>query len=209
MGIKDLFKQLKERRNTEGKEKKPLSIKDIGLPKLIILLVCGVIILMPMNFNLFNKSKKSSSVSTTTSNTSSNGESKTNEEYTKEMENKLKQGLSLVNGVGKVEVMITLKSSKTSVVLKDTPTEENTTKEKDSTGGTRDNTTKKSEEKTVMSTENGSSIPYEIKKYEPEIEGVVVIAKGAKSPSIQNEIVDAVLALFEVPAHKIKVMSMD
>ena len=39
-------------------------------------------------------------------------------------------------------------------------------------------------------------------------EGVVVIAEGAAQKQIEAEINDAVVALFSVPSHKIKVMKM-
>ena len=42
----------------------------------------------------------------------------------------------------------------------------------------------------------------------PEIRGVVVVAKGGGDPVIQRQIQEAVMALFHVEAHKIKVMKM-
>ena len=41
-----------------------------------------------------------------------------------------------------------------------------------------------------------------------EIRGVVVVAKGGGDPVIQRQIQEAVMALFHVEAHKIKVMKM-
>ena len=42
----------------------------------------------------------------------------------------------------------------------------------------------------------------------PEIEGVLVIAQGAGDSAKAAEITEAVMALFGVEAHKIKVMKM-
>ncbi len=42
----------------------------------------------------------------------------------------------------------------------------------------------------------------------PEIRGVVVVAQGGNDPVIVQQIQEAVMALFHVDAHKIKVMKM-
>jgi stage III sporulation protein AG len=43
----------------------------------------------------------------------------------------------------------------------------------------------------------------------PEIEGVAVIAQGGGNSEIKKEIVEAVQVLFDIKAHKIKVMKMN
>lgn len=123
-----------------------------------------------------------------------------------QLENRLEKILSNVEGVGKVQVMITLKSNGERVVEKDTESSESTKEEgagqeKDKS---RDITQK---ETTVMYNQgSGSSEPYVVKELEPEIEGVLVIAQGGDSPAIAKNISEAILALFPVDAHKIKVM---
>ena len=42
----------------------------------------------------------------------------------------------------------------------------------------------------------------------PEIRGVLVIAKGGDDPALVQQIQEAVMALFHVDAHKIKVLKM-
>lgn len=51
--------------------------------------------------------------------------------------------------------------------------------------------------------------PYVSEALEPEIDGVLVIAQGADSQQTISEITQAVMALFGVEAHKIKVMKME
>ena len=55
---------------------------------------------------------------------------------------------------------------------------------------------------------DGSTAPYIVKEKMPEIEGVVVIAEGGGNLLTANNIIDAVMALFDVPIHKIKVLEM-
>ena len=105
--------------------------------------------------------------------------------------------------------MITARSTKEEVVLKDTPYSRSDTTEQDSQGGTRKSTEINSQEGSVLEKqEDGSESPYITKELQPEIEGVVVIAQGADDTKIVAEINEAVEALFSVPSHKIKVMKM-
>lgn len=48
-----------------------------------------------------------------------------------------------------------------------------------------------------------------IKTLPPEIEGVVVVAEGAGSGTVNRTIVEMVQALFGVEAHKVKVVKME
>lgn len=123
------------------------------------------------------------------------------------MEQRLEKILGKIEGVGKVSVMITLKSSGEKIVEKDLESSGNSTEEADSQGGTRKTTDSSKKEETVFySSESGSNEPYVIKEMEPEIEGVLVIAEGGDNPSVEKNISDAILALFSIDAHKIKVM---
>lgn len=188
-------------------EKKKLSLKEIGIPKLIIIFMCGILLIILSFPSLFSGGDKKnntisevSNVPTTTSAAS----------YEEEMEARLKEALMKVEGIGNVEVMITLKSSKESVTLKDTPYSQESLDESDSSGGERKSTTIDNKEETVLQNSGtGGSTPYVIKELEPEIEGVLVIAQGGGSQTIIGEIVGAVEVLFDVPAHKIKVMKMN
>ena len=47
-----------------------------------------------------------------------------------------------------------------------------------------------------------------IEELEPEIQGVVVVAEGGDNPVVVQNITEAVMALFGVEVHKIKVMKM-
>lgn len=211
---KENTKEKKVHRMSGGKWDIGAIIKEIGLPKLVLVMVCGIVIIVLSFLNLFSSSttsKKTSSETDTSTTSSIKSENySTTEEYTASIENRLKQILMQVKDIGEVEVMITLKSSKELVPLKDQPSEEQTTKEQDSAGGSRDSSSVSKQEETVLvESETGGSEPVIVKEIEPEIEGVVIICKGGDSEYVKSEIVDAVLALFDVPAHKIKVMKMN
>ena len=83
------------------------------------------------------------------------------------------------------------------------------THESDSQGGTRIISETDSRENTVYRTEGGASEPYVIKTLSPQIEGVLVVAEGAGSGTVNRTIVETVQALFGVEAHKVKVVRME
>lgn len=123
------------------------------------------------------------------------------------MEEELEETLSLVEGVGSVEVVITLETTGTRTVEKDVPESSSSSSTKGQDGSTQENTQRETQETTVFVTENdGSQSPYIVSETLPEVRGVLVIAEGGKDPVIVEQIQEAVMALFHVEAHKIKVM---
>ena len=123
------------------------------------------------------------------------------------MEEKLASILSRVRGAGKVTVMITLESSSELVLQKDETKNTETIREKDSAGGIRDSSTTDYSSSTVQAGAEGS--PYVIKEINPKVSGVLVLAKGAGSAAVKNEIYEAVEALFNLEVHKIKVLEAE
>lgn len=130
-------------------------------------------------------------------------------EYDTYLEEKLKATLSNMAGVGKVEVMITLKASEELVVEKDEPTSRSNTNEEDAEGGKRIVTQLDSSESTVYRTVGSDSEPYVVKTLSPTVEGVVVVAEGAGTGNINRNITEIVKALFGIEAHKVMVVKMD
>lgn len=178
-------------------------IKDIGMFRLVILVLAGVVLLV---VSLPGEEKQR------TEQAEKYDVCRENEEleyYITNLEQRLEEILQQVQGIGCVEVMITPKSTKEKVALKDNPYNEADIKERDSNGGERESLERTGQEQTVMEQKgNGVEVPYVTKEYQPEIEGVIVIAQGADSQEIVTEINEAIKALFSVPAHKIKVMKM-
>ena len=131
----------------------------------------------------------------------------TMEEYEAVLERRVASALEYVEGVGKTEVMITLKSSSQKVVEKDQTGDSRTTEEKDSAGGTRTENARSSERTSVYTqSTDGTQIPYVSKELTPEVEGVLVIAEGGDNAVVVQNITEAIQALFGIDAHKIKIM---
>jgi stage III sporulation protein AG len=138
------------------------------------------------------------------------GGSATNEEteYVTDLEARLSDILSQMDGVGKVKVMITVSDSGETVVEKDLHTTSTTTTETDGSGAEKTTTQGENISETLFVEENGDSYPYVKKEKLPTISGVVVVAEGAGSPTVVSNISKTVEALFSVEAHKIMVVKM-
>jgi stage III sporulation protein AG len=199
------------------KEKKSLkevfSLKEIGLTRLIMIFIAGILIIL-LSFPGMLKEKKSTEDIVQNNNTAltqndTNTTSYDTNNYIIEMENKLEGILKKVSGIGEVEVMLTVKTSKELVPLKDTPSTQESLNEDDGEGGSRTNSSVQRDETTVMvQNENGETVPYIIQEREPKIEGVLVIAEGGEDVRIKMDIMQTAQVLFNVPAHKVIVMKM-
>lgn len=174
------------------KEKLLDGIQSLGMKKIILLFLLGVCLLL-LSFPSEKKSEKEKQVQT---NTAEDDE----ERYAQKQEKRLTEALRHVEGVGKVRVMITLKASSEAVLNKDSPYEESTGKE--------EKTIKEGEE-TILMEEDGKKVPYVIKKVEPEVEGVIVVAGGGGNEIIRQNIVEAVSVLFHISSYKVKVLKME
>ncbi len=124
--------------------------------------------------------------------------------YAERMEERVEELLSNVEHVGKVKVMITVSSTEEKNVLKDGTEEKKETTETDSAGGSRITYEESNELETVFS----GTEPYLLSENYPQVVGVVVIAEGSGTGSVDYDILNAVQVLFDIPAHKIKIMKM-
>jgi len=195
----------------KDKEKKKIAWKDIGMNKLLIMLAAGVLLVI-VSFVDFSGGSDTEGKTNGQKQPQNTGNSEivvTEATYEELLEERLKNVLGLAKDVGKVEVMITVKASGEKIALVEKNHSSSSSKENDSQGGSRD-TTEESQSELVIYKKNsdGSSVPYIVKETTPEIAGVVVIAEGGKDVVTVSNIIDAVMALFDVPIHKIKVLEM-
>ena len=194
-------------------EKKKISLKEIGMPKLIMMLVAGILLIVLTFPGLIggDKKAKNKNIITDSSNlqNGTNTTSYDSNNYIAELEDRFESILRKVNGIGEVEVMITLKTSGEHIPLKDVPYTQESINEDDGEGGSRTNNRIQKEESTVLVTnKDGNTQPYILQEREPEVEGILVIAEGGDNILVQKDIIEAAEALFNIPMHKVKVMKM-
>lgn len=135
-------------------------------------------------------------------------ENNTMEASKDEIERKLEDILEKIDGAGDVKVMITYQDSGTQVVEKDKNTSENSLEESDSTGGVRSTKEQELQESTVYEEADAGNTPFVSKELLPKVEGILIVASGGDNQKVKQNISEAVLALFQVEAHRIKIVKM-
>lgn len=135
-------------------------------------------------------------------------ENNTMEASKDEIEQKLEDILEKIDGAGEVKVMITYQDSGTQVVEKDKNTSANSVEESDSTGGVRNTKEQQLQESTVYEEADAGNTPFVSKELLPKVEGILIVASGGDNQKVKQNISEAVLALFQVEAHRIKIVKM-
>lgn len=124
------------------------------------------------------------------------------------MEQALADTLAQVDGVGAVRVALTLESTNKKIVEKDVP-DSQSSETRQSGDETSESSSFSRDETTVYERDgSGGEIPFVISEEFPAVRGVLIVAEGGDNPVVVQEIQEAVMALFHVDAHKIKVMKM-
>ncbi|APM38606.1 stage III sporulation protein AG [Clostridium kluyveri] len=190
-----------------------------NITNLAIVFLIGLLIIITINFfsgyskNTYNNlnSNKSSSTDDTKKDTteeSTSTDENSSHDYEESIQKNLKNTLEQIEGVGKVEVMISFESGEEHVPAVNVNDTTNTTEEKDNEGGTR-NTTQKNNGSTVVITNDGSkSEPLIVKTYNPKISGVFVVAEGAENKITELRISKAITDLFGLSEDKVNVYPM-
>ncbi len=133
---------------------------------------------------------------------------KTMQEYEKQYENQLVEIITNMLGVEKVAVKVNLDSTEVIEVEKNRNITQQTTKEKDKQGGTREIEDSKRDEQVVLYQNNGNQYPLILKTIKPKVRGVVIVAEGAENVQVKAMIIEAVQKLLDVPPHEIGILPM-
>ena len=134
-------------------------------------------------------------------------ESSQNNAYIDELENKLEQTISGMEGAGEVLVMITCKDTGEKILDKNQPYESESEKVKED-GKESEHTSIHSDQETVLIDQEGDTTPIVVLEKYPEVEGVVVVCEGGDNSALALRIKEAVQALFNIDAHKIVVCKL-
>lgn len=127
------------------------------------------------------------------------------QDYEAMYENRLKDILEKIVGVGEVEVMVTLESTEEIVVERNVRESQQVTNEKDQNGANRHITDITRDGQVVLPEVSGDQAPIVVKTIKPKIRGVVIVAKGAENLTVKKLITDAVRRGLEVPPHRIAI----
>ncbi|MCF6096684.1 stage III sporulation protein AG [Thermovorax subterraneus] len=126
--------------------------------------------------------------------------------FQSEMEKRLEQILSQIEGAGRVKVMVTLESEGYVEPAFNSIDNKRVTEENDSEGGVRTITEIQANKQIVLLNKGGKEEPLLVKKLEPTVKGVLIVAEGGNSSQIVDRITKATSTLLGIPLYKIKVL---
>lgn len=189
---KEILKQWKEKGSLSGKN------------QLLLIFLTGLLLLVIA----FPTSKKDSETENRTEESSSIKNTQTSlENYEEYLEKRLAKALESVEGVGRTEIVITLKSSGQKIVEKDQSSNRQTDSNTDGDGTSNTSEIRNSDGTSIYERKSdGTETPYVSKELTPEIAGVLVVADGGDNAVVVQKCTEAIRALFGVDAHKIKIM---
>lgn len=157
--------------------------------------VFAFVLIFAIFYGSLNKSKESETKVDTK--TSESTPTNAINDYSMGVEKRLKNVISAIGGVGKVEVFVSLDASPQTVIAEEV--EEKTV----TSGSTTTTTVKKSP---VLVKNGSSSTTIVLNEISPQIIGVVVVAEGAGNAKIKLKILNAIKALYEIDSNRIEII---
>ena len=207
--FRDKLKSLIKKEDKEGNDKKKIE-------NLVFFIVVLIITVVVINI-IWNGDKSTSQKNETTDNTKQLASSSTSTvtatenkvETTQELEEKLKNILSKIQGVGEVEVCINYSESSEVIGMYNENSKTSTTQENDTSGGTRTIEETDTQKEVIYEENDGEKTPITQKVVQPKIEGAIITAKGANDATTKTNIIQAVEAVTGLATHKIQVFEMN
>lgn len=126
-----------------------------------------------------------------------------------EIEAKLENILSKIEGVGDVKVFVNYSESSQIIAMYNEDSKVSNIEENDTSGGTRKTQETDTKKDIVYKEENGEKTPITQKVIQPKIEGAIITAKGASNVNVKTNIIQAVEAVTGLAVHKIQVFEMN
>lgn len=202
-----MFKEkLKEMFKKEGTDSK----KQIENLVVFVIIIIITILVVNMIWSGDKKEEVTNTTYTKLADENNNvNSSNINDSVEYNLEKKLEEILSNVNGAGKVKVLITYSETTQVIPVSNENYKETKTEESDKSGGNRKiNEVDKSTE-IIYQENNGKKEIITQKLVMPKIEGALILATGANNATVKTNIIQAVEALTGLANHKIQVLQLE
>ena len=123
------------------------------------------------------------------------------------VEQELEKILNKIEGVSDVSVLVSFYAGPKYIYAVNYEENFRETEERDRDGGSRDIVEKNNKDQIVLRRgEKGEEIPLIIEEIYPEVQGVLVVARGVEQPVKKSQIVEAVKTILDLPYHKVVVL---
>jgi len=125
------------------------------------------------------------------------------------LERRLAEVLSMVEGAGEVEVMLTFSQSREIVLAHDTTINETSMKEEDSAGGSRESSSLSKDARTILiQSPRGGQEPIILREIVPRVEGVIIVSEGGDNVFVREALIRAATTVLGVDIHRVQVLQM-
>lgn len=183
------------------------------IENLVVFIIIIVITIIAINAIWSDNSKKSNKEENVIDSNKKLATTSTNQQQDQtntmeQLKGNLETILTKINGVGKVNVLVTYTESSQLVAMYNENTKETSTEEKDTQGGTRLTKESDTQKDVIYQEENGEKKPITQKTIMPKIEGAIITAEGANDVNVKTNIIQAVEAVTGLATHKIQVFEM-
>ncbi len=195
----DKFKNMFSKKEANSKKK---------VENIVVFIIILIITIVAINY-IWNGNNKEEKEITPQAENYNDVKKVSSEVKEDDIETKLANILSNINGVGNVKVLLTYSETSTYVPIYNENTKDSNTTETDSSGGSR-TISEKDSQKEVIFKEDGSGNKEPITKniISPKIEGAIITAQGADDANVKASIIQAVEAATGLATHKIQVFKM-
>ena len=167
--------------------------------KLLVLALLAVLVITVIN--LFDNGSKKVPVQSDSSASDFN-----TEQYVKSTEQRVRNILTNIEGVGKAEVMVTVEGGVEYEYASEANSSNDYSYDTDGTG--KETTQKKDtrdEKYLIVNDQSGGEKPIILKRAEPQILGIIVVCDGGGEPRIRLTIMEAMKTAFDIPTNRVYV----
>lgn len=209
--LKDKLNKLIGKHENEGENNNKKKIENLVFLIVLVIITVVIINIIWNGDKTTNKEQSNNDTSkqlATTNNQTINqnqiqGTSESN------LETRLEEILSQMQGVGEVKVLLNYSESSEVVAMYNETSRSSNTQETDTEGGSRTIQETDTQKDIIYQEENGEKTPITQKIVQPKIEGAIITAKGASQANVKTNIIQAVEAVTGLATHKIQVFEMN
>lgn len=194
--LKEAFKKFITKK-TEGNNKK-------NIENLVVFLILLIITVIAINM-IWSKDKSQPEKEEASYKVLASENSNITENTEYDLQTELEDILSKMNGIGKVDVLITYSQTSTVVPMYSETESSTVTEETDSGGGTRKQESSNLNKEVITDGDN-KAITQTVML--PKVEGAIVIAEGGGNATTKANIIQAVSAVTGLATYKVQVFEM-
>lgn len=209
--LKDKLNKLIGKHENEGENNNKKKIENLVFLIVLVIITVVIINIIWNGDKTTNKEQSNNDTSKQLATTNNKTVNQNQIQGTSEsnLETRLEEILSQIQGVGEVKVLLNYSESSEVVAMYNETSRSSNTQETDTEGGSRTIQETDTQKNIIYQEENGEKTPITQKIVQPKIEGAIITAKGASQANVKTNIIQAVEAVTGLATHKIQVFEMN